>query len=132
MIRVCELIMCLQIVPTEVELIVETRVSTTDVGHVHKCQSADVKINSYDSSRFGTLDGTVQRVSATTFLDERQTLYYLAEIRLATNYVGDDPEYLKIIPGMTVTVDIKTGEKSSLAYLVKPISRGFSRSFRER
>ena len=122
----------LRIVPMDDELIVESRIMPDDVGHVHIGQSADVKIDSYDSSRFGSIDGTVKQISATTYLDEKNNPYYRAEITLNQSWVGDNPEIMKIIPGMTVHANIKTGEKSILAYLLRPISRGFENAFSER
>ncbi len=122
----------MRIVPINDELIVEARILPGDVGHVHINQSAEVKVDSYDSSRFGSIAGTVKQISATTYLDERNNPYYRAEITLDKSWVGDNPEVMKIIPGMTVQANIETGEKSILAYLLRPISRGFSNAFTER
>ncbi len=122
----------LRIVPVDDELIVESRIMPDDVGHVHIGQNADVKIDSYDSSRFGSIDGTVKQISATTYLDEKNNPYYRAEITLKQTWVGDNPETMKIIPGMTVQANIETGAKSILAYLLRPISRGFDNAFSER
>jgi len=122
----------LRIVPMDDELIVESRILPDDVGHVHIGQSADVKVDSYDSSRFGSIDGTVKQISATTYLDEKNNPYYRAEISLNQTWVGNNPEIMKIIPGMTVQANIETGAKSILAYLLRPISRGFDNAFSER
>ena len=122
----------LRIVPMNDELIIESRIMPDDVGHVHIGQSADVKIDSYDSSRFGSIDGTVKQISATTYLDEKNNPYYRAEITLNQTWVGNNPEIMKIIPGMTVQANIETGAKSILAYLLRPISRGFNNAFSER
>ena len=122
----------LRIVPIDDELIVESRIMPDDVGHVHIGQSADVKVDSYDSSRFGSIEGTVKQISATTYLDEKNNPYYRAEITLNQTWVGDNPETMKIIPGMTVQANIETGTKSILAYLLRPISRGFDNAFSER
>ena len=92
----------MEIVPVGDALIVESRVSTTDVGHIHPGQTVDVKVLSYETTRFGTLAGTLQRVSASTYLDESNSPYYRAEISLARNYLGDDPNRHPILPGMTV------------------------------
>jgi len=122
----------LRIVPMDDELIVETRILPKDIGHVHIGQSADVKIDSYDSSRFGSIDGKVKQISATTYLDEKNNPYYRAEITLDKAWVGDNPETMKIIPGMTVAANIETGAKSILAYLLRPVSRGLDNAFTER
>lgn len=122
----------LRVVPIDDELIVEARIQPDDVGHVHIGQSADVKIDSYDSSRFGSIEGKVKQISATTYLDEKNNPYYRAEITLNQTWVGDNPEIMKIIPGMTVQANIQTGVKSILNYLLRPISRGFDNAFSER
>ncbi|MES9846529.1 MAG: HlyD family type I secretion periplasmic adaptor subunit [Candidatus Sedimenticola sp. PURPLELP] len=122
----------MQIVPVEDELIIEARIPPQDIGHVHIGQTADVKFTSYDSSRFGSLQGKVQQLSASTYLDPEQNPYYRAEIILDKNYLGEDPEQFNILPGMTVTADIRTGVKTILDYLLRPVSRGFDRAFRER
>lgn len=122
----------LRIVPVDDELIVEARILPKDVGHVHLGQSVDVKVDSYDSSRFGSIEGTVKKISATTYLDEKNNPYFRAEISLKQTWVGDVPETMKIIPGMTVRANIETGAKSVLDYLLRPISRGFSNAFSER
>jgi len=122
----------LRIVPIEDELIVEARITPNDIGHVHVGQSADIKVDSYDPSRFGSVSGKVKRISATTYLDENNAPYYRAEVNLDKTWMGDNRENLKIIPGMTVLANIETGEKSILAYLLRPISRGFDNAFSER
>lgn len=122
----------LRVVPVDDELIVESRISPRDIGHVHPGQQADVRFDSYDYARFGSISGTVRRISPSTYLDEHRNPYYRAEIRLSKYYLADQPAALRIIPGMTVQADIRTGSKSILDYLVKPISRGFATAFRER
>jgi HlyD family type I secretion membrane fusion protein len=122
----------LQIVPVNDEMIVESRVSPEDIGHVHLGQEAKVKVDSYSFSRFGSVRGVVQRISASTYLDERRLPYYRTEIALEKPYLGSNPAQLQIIPGMTVVADIKTGTKSILDYLLKPVARGFDSAFRER
>ncbi len=122
----------LQIIPVDDDLVVEARIMPDDVGHISIGQSADVKIDSYDASKFGYISGKVQQISASTYLDEKLNPYYLAHIELEKNYVGDNPKHMKIIPGMTVQVSIITGSKTILDYLMKPVSRGFKNAFQER
>ncbi len=122
----------LQIVPVNDELIVESRISPEDIGHIHLGQEAKVKIDSYNFAKFGSVRGVVQKISASTYLDEKRTPYYRAEIALEKPYLGNNPERFHIIPGMTVIADIKTGSKSILDYLLKPVSRGFNTAFQER
>lgn len=122
----------LEVVPIDKELIVESKVSTQDIGHVHLGQEAVIKVGSFDPQRFGVIEGTVNRISPSTYLDEENQPYYKAQIILAKNYLGQQPEKYKLIPGMTVTADIRTGEKTVLDYLLKPVYRGFQNAFQER
>ncbi|MBT8125223.1 MAG: HlyD family type I secretion periplasmic adaptor subunit [Gammaproteobacteria bacterium] len=122
----------MEIVPAGEILIVETKVTTSDIGHVSIGQAAEIKINSYDPHRFGTVMGKVKQISASTFLDEQHNPYFQATIALDKDYVGSTNDKYRIIPGMTVQADIKTGEKSVLDYLLKPIYRGFQNAFQER
>lgn len=122
----------MQVVPVHDELIVEARIPPDQIGHIHQGQEAVVKIDSFNPSRFGNVKGEVERISASTYLDERRNPYYRAEIRLQQNHLGDDPSRLRIIPGMTVQADITTGSKTILDYLLRPISRGFANAFHER
>ena len=90
-----------------------------------------MKVDSFDYARFGGVPGKVRQISASTYLDEKRNPYYRAEIELERAWVGGDRE-MRIIPGMTVQADIKTGSKTILDYLLKPVSRGFDSAFRER
>ncbi len=122
----------LQIVPVNDDLIVEARILPEDVGHVHIDQPTEVKVDSYDSGKFGHVDGRVTQISASTYLDEERKPYYRANIGLDKAFLGDNPDQMKIIPGMTVQVNILTGAKTILEYLLKPINRGFHNAFQER
>lgn len=122
----------LEVVPVDKELVVESRVSTQDIGHVHVGQEAVIKVGSYDPQRFGVIEGEVDRISPSTYLDEENQPYYKAQIVLAKKYLGVQPDQYKLIPGMTVTADIRTGEKTVLDYLLKPVYRGFQNAFQER
>lgn len=122
----------MQVVPVDGNLIVEARVLPKDIGHIHIDQATEVKVDSYDPSKYGHIDGIVKQLSPSTYLDEKMNPYYQARIGLEKNYVGDNPDNMKVIPGMTVQVSIITGSKSILDYLLKPINRGFKNSFQEK
>ncbi len=122
----------MRIVPVDDELIIEAKVPPDEIGYIRKGQPTAVKVDSYDSSRFGSVNGTVKQISASTYLDDQREPYYRAEIQLDQHYVGSNPEKLKIIPGMTVQTDIKIGSKTLLDYILRPISRGFDSAFHER
>jgi HlyD family type I secretion membrane fusion protein len=122
----------MQVVPVDDDLVVEARISPSEIGHIHVGQPTEVKVDSFDYARFGSVSGRVSRISASTYLDEKRNPYYLAEVELGHAWVGRGATRMAIIPGMTVQADIKTGSKTILDYLLKPISRGFDSSFHER
>ena len=122
----------MQIVPTGEEMIVEAKILPQDIGHVRSGQSAKLKFVSYDFSRFGTFEGEVSQISPSTYLDEEGQPYYRAEIALAKAYLGDNPSELSVLPGMTLTADIQTGDKTLLEYLLRPVTRGLANAFHER
>ena len=122
----------LNIVPLDEKLIVETRIATRDIGHIKIGQPVTVKVTTYDYARYGGISGKLKEISASTFLDEKGIPYYQGIIELDRTYVGNDPERNKVLPGMTVQADIKTGRKTLLDYLLKPIVSSVKTGFRER
>ena len=122
----------MEIVPVTDELIVETRISPRDIGHVATGQPVTVKVSAFDFARYGSIAGVLVDVSASTFLDERDVPYYKGFVRLERPYVGADPERNRILPGMTVQADIDTGSKTLLQYLLKPVYSSMDAAFRER
>ncbi|MEM7253058.1 MAG: HlyD family type I secretion periplasmic adaptor subunit [Pseudomonadota bacterium] len=122
-----------EILPIENELLVETRVSTNDIGFVREGQSGQVKIQTFNFARYGSIDGEVESISPTTFTDEPGgTPYYKARLRLAQAYVGGDPARNRLLPGMTVQADISTGSKTMMEYILKPVFTTLNEAFRER
>lgn len=125
--------MLMEIVPVDDELLVETRISTRDVGHLHSGQKVIIKVASYDFVRFGSVEGTLRDISATTYVDEKDNQpYYKGWVLLEHPYVGKHEGQNRILPGMTVQADIITGDKTLLQYLLKPLQASFSQAFRER
>lgn len=124
--------MITKIVPVDDTLLVENQIQPRDVGHVQPGQPVRIKVSSYDFARFGAVEGVLTQISPSTFLDEEKLPYYKGVVTLAKNYVGDDPERNRILPGMTVQADVVTGEKTILQYLLKPIQLAASQAFRER
>ncbi|MFK7977240.1 MAG: HlyD family efflux transporter periplasmic adaptor subunit, partial [Halioglobus sp.] len=122
----------MQIVPVEDEMIVESRLMPNEVGYVHSGQLAEVKVHSFDSSRFGALQGTVRQISPSTYLDEQANPYYKVKVGLDKSWLGEREGEMAVIPGMTVQVDIITGSKTIMEYLMKPVSRGFQSAFQQR
>lgn len=112
----------MEIVPVDAQLIVEARILPQQIGRVSAGQEVQVKVDSYDYVRFGTIPGELESISAMTFTDEaRQQDYYKGRVRLSRNYAGAQEGSHIVMPGMTVDADIVTGEKTVLGYLLKPI-----------
>lgn len=122
----------LELVPTGDNVVVEARLSPLDIGHVQIGQDVDVRVTAFDFSSYGALKGAVEKISASTFQAEDGTPYYKATVSLERHYMGDNPKLNRVLPGMVVQANVITGSKSLLDYLMKPINRGFSRSFTER
>jgi adhesin transport system membrane fusion protein len=124
----------LEIVPLEDNLLIETRIRPTDIAFLRPGLPAIVKLSAYDSGIYGWLDAEVMQISPDTLRDEikREETYYRALVKTNTNGLKTPTgELLPIIPGMQAQVDIKTGQKSVLSYLFKPVLR-MREAFRER
>lgn len=121
-----------EIVPDRNGVMAEVRVSPQDVGHVHAGQPALVKVGTFDFSRYGGIEGTVDYVSASSFTDERGTPFFKVRVKLSQDFVGGRSAHRQVTPGMTLVADIKTGNKSLLGYLVRPVTNALDSSFTER
>lgn len=121
-----------EIVPSDEPLLAEARLSPLDVGFVQVGQPVEVKIQAFDFSRYGSIKGSVDHISATTFLDEMSQPYYKALVSLEQAHVGGDPDRNHLRPGMTLQADISTGKKTFLEYLLKPVFVNVAEGFRER
>jgi HlyD family secretion protein/adhesin transport system membrane fusion protein len=122
----------MEIVPAGSDLLAEVKISPNDIGHIKVGYPVIVKITSYDFSRYGAINGTVTGLSATTFANQHGQTFYKGMISLEKNYVGNTEGQNMILPGMIVNADIITGEKSLLAYFLKPIYKAMNSAFRER
>lgn len=116
----------MEIVPLEKQLVIETRLSPRDIAFIRPGQPATVKITAYDPSIYGSLSGTVDGISPDTLQDEvhKDQVYYRVYVRTnrATLHAKNGRDYA-IMPGMVATVEIKTGSKTILQYLMKPINK---------
>lgn len=121
-----------EIVPQDAGLVVEARVAPRDIGFVTLGQAVQVKVQSFDYARFGTLEGRVERISAGAFLDEQRQPHHRVRVALARTHLGSDPERTRLIPGMTVLAEITTGQKTVMQYLLKPLYAASSTALRER
>jgi adhesin transport system membrane fusion protein len=122
----------MEIVPLEDKLLVEARIKPADIAFIHPGQEATVKFSAYDFAIYGGIKGKVEHISADTIADAQGHAYYLVRLETAHNHLGSEAKPLPIIPGMTCTVDIITGKKSVLEYLLKPVLRAKEYAFRER
>ncbi|MFK3797052.1 MULTISPECIES: HlyD family efflux transporter periplasmic adaptor subunit [unclassified Pseudomonas] len=116
----------MQIVPQDEQLLIETRISPRDIAFIHPDQAAKVKITAYDYSIYGSLDGKVVTISPDTIQDEAkpEVFYYRVFIRTDSDVLRNKAgKTFAIVPGMIATVDIRTGEKTVLDYLIKPLNR---------
>lgn len=120
-----------EIVPDDEALVVEAKINPADIAYIYPGQSAMVKFTAYDFSIYGGLEGTVKNVSADTITDEHDNSFYLVQIKTNKRHLGNDEKPLKIMVGMTVNVDILTGKKTVLDYLLKPILKVKQNALRE-
>ena len=121
-----------EVVPSDQTLLVEVKIKPSDIAFIFYGQKAVVKFSAYDFSIYGGLDGEVVHISADTLTDQKENTFYTIRIKTQKNYLGDETKPLKIIPGMTVNVDIITGKKSVMDYILKPILKTKQYSFTER
>lgn len=128
----------MQIVPLKDDLVIEAKVRPADIGFVRPGQSASVKIDAYDYTIYGALDGKLTYISPDTLKEENpkqgaETEFYRVRIEVPTpEFKKKANEKMEIQPGMTATVEIKTGSNTVLSYLTKPVTKTFSESMGER
>lgn len=122
----------IELVPLDDTLLIEARIRPADIAFLHPDQKAMVKISAYDFSIYGGLEAKVEQISADTIEDKKGETFYLVKLRTKTNTIVYRGEKLPIIPGMTATVDILTGKKSVLDYMLKPILKARQNALRER
>lgn len=123
----------MEIVPLEDNLLVEARVKPRDIAFLRPGQEALVKITAYDFSIYGGFPAKLEHISADSITDEKKNeSYYLVQVRTTSSIPAGRHAPLAIIPGMTATVHIQTGEKTFLHYLLKPIIKTKEMAFRER
>jgi len=122
----------LEIVPMEDTLLVEARVKPKDIAYLRPGQDALVKLTAYDFSIYGGFPAKLEYISADTITDEKKgDSYYLVRVRTTSNVPARSQKAVPIIPGMTATVHIQTGQKTFLQYLLKPIIKTKELAFRE-
>ena len=122
-----------EIVPLDDTLLVEAKIRPQDIAFLHPGQEAVVKFTAYDYTIYGGLKAKLERIGADTITDEdKKTTYYMIKLRTDRSHLGTDEKPLLIIPGMVASVDIITGKKSILSYLLKPIIKARAEALHER
>jgi adhesin transport system membrane fusion protein len=124
-----------ELVPVEDTLLVEVRIRPADVGFVHVGQHASVKVTAFDYAIYGQLAAKVEDISADSIGDETDRTrepYFRVRLRTEKNALGPPDRPLLIHPGMTVSADIQTGERTVLTYLLKPIFKTLTSAMGER
>ncbi|MCV3238891.1 HlyD family type I secretion periplasmic adaptor subunit [Mesorhizobium sp. ZC-5] len=121
------------VVPTSETLLVEARVSPRDIAFVRPGQPALVKISAYDFSIYGGIEGEVSNITADSLVDQNSgETFYQVRVKTAKSELVKDGRTYAIIPGMIASVDIMTGHKTILHYLLKPINKAKDEALRER
>ena len=121
-----------EIVPLDDTLLVEAKIRPQDIAFLRPGQEAIVKFTAYDYTIYGGLKAKLEQISPDTVTDKEGKSFYVIRLRTEKNHLGSDKNPQIIIPGMVASVDIITGKKTILAYLLKPILRARAEAFRER
>ncbi|ATV45761.1 HlyD family type I secretion periplasmic adaptor subunit [Pectobacterium brasiliense] len=121
-----------EIVPLDDKLLVEAKIRPQDIAFLHPGQDAIIKLTAYDYTVYGGLKGQLEQISPDTVTDKEGNSFYIIRLRTDKNYLGSADKPLLIIPGMVASVDIITGKKTILSYLLKPIIRAKAEALRER
>nr|WP_319391010.1 HlyD family type I secretion periplasmic adaptor subunit [uncultured Cohaesibacter sp.] len=121
-----------RIVPDDRKIVADVRVNPKDIGHIHLDADAKVTVSTFDPYVFGSLEGKVKTISATSFEDQDGQPYFKVQIALDKNEFNRKGTSYPVLPGMVVTADIVTGSKSLAHYLLKPVYRSMDVAFSER
>ncbi len=122
----------MEVVPLNDQLLIEARIRPADIGFLRPDQQAMIKFTAYDSTIYGGIKAQLEQISADTIIDEKGERYYRVRLRTEKNALGTEENPLPIITGMTVTVELLTGQKTVLDYLLKPILKAQQNALRER
>jgi len=122
-----------EVVPLDDTLLVEAKIRPQDIAFLHPGQEAMIKFSAYDYTIYGGLKGRLEQIGADTVMDEeKKNTFYIIKLRTDRSHLGTDEKPLLIIPGMVASVDIITGKKSILSYLLKPIIKSRAEAMHER
>jgi adhesin transport system membrane fusion protein len=121
-----------EIVPHDDALLIEAEIRPSDIAHIGVGQKARVKFSAYDFAIHGSLDGEVNFVGADTVTNDKGESFYIVRIRPHRTFLGTDASPLPVKVGMTAEVDILTGKRTILQYLMKPIFKAKDNALQER
>ncbi|MBL1260754.1 MAG: HlyD family type I secretion periplasmic adaptor subunit [Thiotrichaceae bacterium] len=120
------------IVPRNKQLEVEAWVANKDIGFVEKGQAAEVKVEAFPFTKYGVLDAEVVNLSFDAVPDEERGLIYKAKLSLQASVIGTGDKLINLVPGMNVTVEIKTGKRYLIEYILSPLMQYQDESIKER
>jgi adhesin transport system membrane fusion protein len=119
----------IEVVPLEDQLLLEVQILPKDIAFLRPDLKATVRFSAYDFSIYGGLEAVVDQIGADTITDDKGNAFYVVRVRTLKSSLGEN---LPIMPGMVAEVDIMTGKKSVLSYLLKPILRAHTHALTER
>ena len=122
----------LEMIPVDDDLVLEVEVAPTDIAYVIKDQKAVVQLSAFDFAVYGSLDGVVMNVSADTITKEDGSTWYICLVSIPSDGITSMSRKLEILPGMQATVNIVSGSKTILQYLLQPFTNIKNKAFRER
>ena len=122
----------LELVPIDDELVVEVEISPKDIAYVIPGQRASIKLTAFDFAKFGALDGEVTKISADSISKEDGSIWYLCQVSVPVDTMTTLGKTIQIQTGMMAQVDIISGEKTVLEYLLQPVTKIANEAFRER
>jgi membrane fusion protein, adhesin transport system len=121
-----------EIVPQSGNLIVEAKIKPADIAFLRPGQKATIKFTAYDYTIYGSLKAELESVGADSITDEKGNSFFIVRLRTDKNYLGTKTHPLPIMPGMVASVDILTGKKTVLSYILKPVMKARYMALRER
>jgi hemolysin D len=120
------------VVPEEAAVTAEVTLDNKDIGFVSAGQEAEIKLETFTYTRYGTVKAQVKRVTADAVNDEQRGAIFPATLVLAATVIDVDGKPVKLSPGMSLTAEIKTGKRRVIEYLLSPVQRAASESLKER
>lgn len=121
-----------EIVPKSGSLVIEAKIKPSDIAFLRPGQKAKIKFTAYDYTVYGSLDAELEHVGADSITDDKGNSYFTVRLKTDKGYLGTEKAPLPIMPGMVTSVDILTGKKTVLSYLLKPVLKARSTALRER